>query len=75
MLIVQDTIKMAKLPKAPLREIMKEEGCTKVSAKGVITFREEVERYAYALANMSKACALHAGRTTINEADVKLAVR
>jgi len=65
---------MTKLPKATLRQMMKEEGCIRVSERGLETFREEVERYAYALANMSLKCAKHGKRQTVNEQDIKLAV-
>ena len=66
---------MAKLPKATLRTIMRDEGCQIVSERALIAYREEVERYAYALAEMCNACAKHGGRKTIKPEDVHLAVR
>ena len=65
---------MTKLPKATLRQIMREEGCMKVTAKGLEAYREEVERYAFALANMSLKCTTHGNRKTVNDKDIKLAV-
>ena len=65
---------MTKLPKATLRTFLRDEGVTRISGKGLELYREEVERYAYALANMSLKCATHAKRTTVVEADIKLAV-
>ena len=65
---------MTRLAKAPLKEIMREEGCEIISEKGLLLYRDEVERYAYALANQVKRCATHAGRKTIFVEDVKLAV-
>jgi len=65
---------MTKLPKATLRTILRDEGVTRISGKGLELYREEIERYAYALANMSLKWANHAKRQTVNEHDIKLAV-
>ena len=65
---------MTKLPKATLRSILKDEGVNRISGKGLELFREEVERYAYALAGMSLKCATHGKRKTVLDADIKLAV-
>ena len=66
---------MTKLPRATCRQIMKEEGCELVSRKGLLAYREEVERYAYALANMANACAKHGNRKTILVEDIHLAIK
>jgi len=66
---------MVKLAKAPLREILKEEGAVLVSGRGLEEYRTEVERYAHALAEMAILCAKHGGRKTVKEADIRLAVR
>ena len=64
-----------KLPKAPLREILREQGGKRVSGKGLEEYRSEIERYAYALAEMTVLCAKHGKRMTVLPDDVQLAVR
>ena len=66
-------LKMTKLSKAPLRQILKEEGGEFVADKALLLYREEVERYAYALASRCVAFSKHAGRKTVYVADVKIA--
>jgi len=64
---------MTKIPKAPLRRILAEEGAEIVTADALTVFTESVEAYAEALAVAVKKLARHAGRKTIKAADVKLA--
>jgi histone H3/H4 len=66
---------MAKLAKAPLREMLKEKGASRVSDEGLEEYRKKVEQYAYALAEITILCAEHGNRQTIMARDVRLATK
>jgi histone H3/H4 len=68
-------LKMAELAKAPLERMLKTRGAKRVSAEGLNAYREAVENFADAIAQVSVEAAKHAGRQTILRADVELALR
>lgn len=63
------------LQKTVLKKILKDEGAEIASDGGVVAFRQEVERYAHALAEQAVLCAKHGHRKTILKEDIQLAVR
>jgi len=64
-----------KLPLAPFERILKEQGAERVTAEAVEELRKEVENYAVAVAEFSIAMSHHAGRKTVNKADIRISVR
>ena len=64
-----------KLALKPLKQMLKEQGAERITADAVEEFRKEVEVYALALADFSIAMAHHAGRKTVNKADIQVSVR
>ncbi len=66
---------MAELPLAPLDKIMRKAGAVRVSENARLVLRDVVENYAEKLSRRAADFAKHAGRKTVLEEDVKLAVR
>ena len=66
---------MAKLPMAPFRRILLEEGAEHVSRESVLELRKVTEAYVKSVAEMSVFCAKHGNRNTVQAKDVQLAVR
>lgn len=61
------------LPLAAMEKILKFGGAERVSDKGKVALKEVLEEFAEHLAADAVKFALHAGRKTIKEEDVKLA--
>ena len=61
------------IPKAPVARILMNAGAKRVSAGAVDTFTEVLEEIAMDIGRQAVRIAKHAGRKTIQEADIKLA--
>ena len=62
---------MAELPLAPVKRIIKQAGASRVSEDAVEELRDELEAHAEDRAREAKQYAEHAGRKTVQAADVK----
>jgi len=66
---------MAELPLAPVKRIIKQSGAARVSEDAVEELRDELESHAEDRARQSKQYAEHAGRKTVQAADVRTSRR
>lgn len=63
------------IPKAPIARMLLNAGAKRVSADAVDAFADIVQNLAENIATNSARIAKHSGRKTIQEGDVKLAVK
>ncbi len=66
---------MAELPLAPVKRIVKQSGAARVSEDAVEELRDELEAHAEDRARQAKGYAEHAGRKTVQAADVRTSRR
>ena len=66
---------MADLPIAAVVRIAKKSGAERVGSDAAVALLEKAEDYIASLARESNKLAMHAGRKTIKEEDVELAVK
>jgi DNA-binding protein len=64
-----------KMPLAPFRAYLRENGAEKVSAESVEELRKVVEEFTSAVAERSVFCMKHANRKTVYARDIRLSVR
>ena len=69
------TRKTSIIPKAPVARILMNAGAKRVSADAVDAFAEVIQTKAEAIASQAAKIAKHSGRKTVQEGDVKLAVK
>ncbi len=67
--------KITVIPKAPVGRILMRAGAKRVSADAVDTFTEILTEITEEIAAQAAKIAKHSGRKTVNEGDVKLAVK
>ena len=65
----------AMIPRAPVARIMVDAGAERVSASAVEVFSQLLEDEAVEIAKKAAQLAKHAGRKTITEADIRLALK
>ena len=63
------------IPKAPLARIMMQAGAQRISSDALDVLVEILEEKANEIALQAVKISKHAGRKTINDGDIKLAVR
>ncbi|MFC1768736.1 histone family protein [Nanoarchaeota archaeon] len=63
------------IPKAPVGRILMEAGAKRVSAGAVDAFAEVITEITEKIAVQASKIAHHAGRKTVQEEDIKLAVK
>lgn len=63
------------IPKAPLARIMMQAGAQRISSGALDILVENLEDKALEIANQAVKISKHAGRKTVNEGDIRLAVR
>jgi len=63
------------IPKAPLARIMTQAGAQRISSEALDILVEIIEEKASEIAMQAVKISKHAGRKTINDGDIKLAVR
>ena len=63
------------IPKAPLARILMKHGAKRVSAPATEVMAEILEKYAIELGERSVKISQHAGRKTVTDEDIKLAVK
>jgi histone H3/H4 len=66
---------VADLPIAAVVRIAKKSGAERVGSDAAVALLEKAEEYIACLARESNKLAMHAGRKTIKEEDVELAVK
>ena len=66
---------MATLPIAPLERLIKDAGAERVSRSAARALAEVLEEYGTEVATRAIKLARHAGRKTVKDQDIKLAVR
>lgn len=69
------TRKTSIIPKAPVARILMNAGAKRVSADAVDAFAEVIQTKSEAIASQAAKIAKHSGRKTVQEGDVKLAVK
>ncbi len=63
------------IPKAPLARIMTQAGAQRISSGALDVLVDVLEDKALEIANQAVKISKHAGRKTVNDGDVRLAVR
>lgn len=63
------------LPLAAMEKILKQSGAERVSDKAKVALKNVVEDIAEEIAESAVKLALHAGRKTVKEGDIKLAAK
>lgn len=66
---------MSEYPEAPTARIVKSIGAERISADAVATLTDAVELYCASIGSKAISLAHHAGRKTVNKADIELALR
>lgn len=64
---------MSELPRAPVERILKQAGNERVSGEAVTALSEMMEKYGATIAKEAHKNAVHAGRKTVKESDVRMA--
>ena len=67
--------KTSTIPKASVARILMKAGAKRVSADGAETFTDILTEIAAKISSKAAQIAKHAGRKTVHEGDVKLAVK
>jgi len=67
--------KITVIPKAPIGRILMKSGARRVSAEAIETFTEILIEMAEKIATQAAKISKHAGRKTVHEGDIKLAVK
>ncbi len=63
------------LPLAAMEKLLKKHGAERVSEEAKVALKDVLENYAEEICEKSVRIAIHSGRKTIKEGDVKLAVK
>ncbi|MBW3002389.1 NFYB/HAP3 family transcription factor subunit [Candidatus Woesearchaeota archaeon] len=63
------------IPKAPLARIMMQAGAQRISSDALDVLVEIIEDKAQDIASQAVKISKHAGRKTVNDGDIRLAVR
>lgn len=63
------------IPKAVAARILLNAGAKRVSADAAEAFADEIEKYALEIGAVSARASKHAGRKTVHESDIKIAVK
>ncbi len=63
------------VPKAPVARILQNAGAKRVSADAVDAFADVIQQIAEGIAEQAAKIAKHSGRKTVQESDIKLAVK
>lgn len=63
------------IPRAPVTRLAKSTGASRVSGDAVDLLKEAMEDYAVDVSRKANEYAHHAGRKTIQKADIKLALQ
>ena len=63
------------IPRAPVARILQKSGAKRVSADAVEVFADILTDIAEDIATQAKKIAIHSGRKTIHEGDIKLAAK
>ena len=63
------------IPKAPLARIMMQAGAQRISSDALDVLVEIIEDKALDIASQAVKISKHAGRKTVNDGDIRLAVR
>lgn len=66
---------MSEYPEAPTARIVKSAGAERISADAVATLTDAVETYCASVGSKAIDLARHAGRKTVNKADIELALK
>lgn len=67
--------KVSTIPKAPAVRILMNAGAKRVSADAAEAFSDVMETAAREIAERASQIAKHSGRKTVNDEDIKMAVR
>ncbi len=68
-------IKMAELPIAPIKRLLRNAGASRISDDAAVKLAEVLEEIGEDLARDATKLAKHAGRKTVKAEDIELAVR
>ena len=63
------------MPKAPVARILMKAGAKRVSSEAAAVFAEMLEEIAEDIATQAVKIAVHSGRKTVHEGDVRLAAK
>ena len=63
------------LPLAAMEKLLKKHGAERVSEEAKVALKDVLENYAEQICEKSVKMAIHAGRKTIKEGDIKLSVK
>lgn len=66
---------MAEIPLAPIQRLIKKAGAHRVGEDAVESLRDYLEKQALDLAKRAVELASHAGRKTVRESDIELAIK
>ncbi len=67
--------KISVIPRAPVARILMKAGAKRVSAEAADAFAEVITNLTEEIAIQAAKVAKHAGRKTVNEEDIKIAVK